>query len=82
MTMKVRMTKTAAGPDGIKLAGKVYDVPSGEAKALVAAQAAVFVEKPVFHDEAPVGPETASIEPEEAAVEPKPQPKKGRGRKK
>lgn len=77
--MKVRMTKTAAGPDGIKLAGKVYDVPAGEAKELVAAQAAVFVDKPVFHNKAP---ETASIEPDEAAVEPNAQSKKGRGRKK
>jgi len=78
--MRIRMTKTAAGPDGVKMAGKVYDVPVQEARALVAADAAVFLEKPPQPAE-PVM-ETASIQPEEAAVMPKPQPKRGRKGKK
>lgn len=68
--MKIRMIKTAAGPDGVKLAGKIYDVSMQEAQALVAADAAVFLEKPPL--------ETASIMPEEAAVMPESQPKRGR----
>lgn len=77
--MRIRMTRTAAGPDGVKMAGKVYDVPVQEARALVAADAAVFLEKPPQPE--PVM-ETASIQPEEAAVMPKPQPKRGRKGKK
>ena len=77
--MKVRMTKTAAGPDGVWIAGKVYaEIPEQEAWRLVAAGAAVLLEKPME----PAEPETASIEPEEAAVPPKPHPKKGKGKKK
>lgn len=78
--MRIRMTKTAAGPDGVKMAGKVYDVPVQEARSLGAAGAAIFLEKPPWPAE-PVT-ETASIQPEEAAVMPKPQPKRGKKGKK
>lgn len=77
--MRIRMTKTAAGPDGVKMAGKVYDVPVREAQTLVAAGAAVYLEKPPQPE--PVM-ETASIQPEEAAVRPRPQPKRGKKGKK
>lgn len=64
--MKVRMTKTAAGPDGVRLAGKVYEVDAPEAKRLLNASAAIALE-PLPAEEI----ETASVEPEQKAVMPR-----------
>lgn len=74
--MKIKMIKTSAGPQGIKMAGKAYsDVPENEGKALVEAGVAVSLdppEKPKTSE-----PETASVEPaQEKAVRPKAKPKK------
>lgn len=44
--MKIIMRMTAAGPDGVKLAGQVVDVPDKEARDLIQAGAAVRVEEP------------------------------------
>lgn len=82
--MKVRMTKTAAGPGGVLMSGKVYDIPEQEAKSLVAAKAAIFLKKPMAmepaqeEEQGQAKEETASIEPEEKAVKPKGEPKKGK----
>lgn len=71
--MKVRMTKTAAGPDGVRLVGKIYEVGAPEAKRLLNASAAVALE-PLPAEEI----ETASVEPEQKAVLPRGRPKTGK----
>jgi len=69
--MRIRMTKTSAGPDGVRIVGKVYEVDAPEAKRLLNASAAVAL------DPFPVGEvETASIEPELKAIKPRGRPKK------
>ncbi len=66
--MKIKMLKTSAGPDGIKISGGIYDVPVEEAKELVVRKAAVIIE--------PKKIESASVEPFEAEVIPKPKKRK------
>ncbi len=66
--MKIKMLKTSAGPDGIKISGGIYDVPDKEAKELVARKAAVIIE--------PKKIESASVEPFEVEVIPKPKKRK------
>ena len=38
--MKVRMTKLAAGPDGVFSPGETYDLPESKARAYIASEAA------------------------------------------
>lgn len=80
--MKVRMTKTAAGPDGVLMSGKIYELPEQEAKTLVAAKAAIFdftvqqePEPAQEEEQEQTVVETASIESERKAVRPKAKPK-------
>lgn len=44
--MKIRMLKTAAGPDGVLAAGAEYDVELEFGQALVMADAALWLEAP------------------------------------
>lgn len=80
--MKIRMTKTAAGPDYNFQAGQEYTVDNNVGQRFINAKAAVRVgagREPV--PEPPVI-ETASMEPEtEKAVMPVAQPKRGRKKK-
>ncbi len=66
--MKIKMLKTSAGPEGIKMIGGIYDVPAEEAKTLVANKAAVIIE--------PTKIETTSVEPVEVEARPKPNRRK------
>ncbi len=70
--MKVRMKKTASGPWGVLLVGKVYDIGPDLAQALESVGAVEVLE--------PKPAEAAAIEPEEKTIMPKPRPKK-RGKK-
>jgi len=68
--MRIRMTKTSAGPDGVLMSGKIYEVDAPEAKRLLNASAAIVLE-PLPAEEI----ETASVEPEQKAVMPRGRPK-------
>ena len=68
--MKVRMVKTAAGPDGVWMAGRIYDLPNALAKQFIEANAAISLE--------PAKIETEAVEPQERAVMPRGRPKKSR----
>lgn len=68
--MKVRMIKTAAGPDGIWMASRIYDLPDALAKQFIEANAAVSLE--------PVPIETEAVEAQERAVMPRGRPKKSK----
>ena len=66
--MKIRMTKTAAGPSGVLAAGKEYDVELELGQQLVMADAAEWLEappksKPVEVTEAKPEVETAEAKP-------------------
>ena len=69
--MRIRMIKTAAGPDGVWIAGKVYDLPNAIAKQYIIADAAISLE--------PVAIETEAIEPQERAVLPRGRAKERKG---
>ena len=77
--MKVRMKRTAAGPDGSFVVGTEYSVPRpmprALADALVAAGVAVWTEAPKPE---PVVVEAAVEEAPEAAVQERPKPRRGR----
>ena len=67
--MRVRMTKTAAGPDWVYMAGETWNLEPALAESLVAAASAVLLDAP-----APVAPavEQATVEtPETAMLRPK-----------
>lgn len=61
--MKVRMIKTAAGPDGVWMTGGIYDLPDALAKQFIGANAAISLE--------PVPIETEAVEAQEKAVLPR-----------
>lgn len=44
--MRLKMRTTAAGPDGVHLAGQVYDLPEPMAKAYVKVGSAEAIDKP------------------------------------
>lgn len=70
--MKIRMNTTSAGPEGVRFAGHVYDVPDEEARLLVNGHYAeqAGADEPVADDEKPV--ETADRKPpENASADPK-----------
>lgn len=80
--MKVKMLATAAGPNGVRLAGLEYEVDDEFGERLVKCGAALRVDKPapVRMDEAaaePVAVETATVTPVETAAA-GPQEKKAR----
>lgn len=62
--MKIRMFTTAAGPDGVFQAGKVYNLPKAKANAYLKAGSAHLVEEPKEKPKPEPKPET----------EPKPEP--------
>ena len=68
--MKVRMVKTAAGQDGIWMAGRIYDLPDALAKQFIEANAAMSLE--------PAKIEIEAVEPQERAVMPRGRPKKSK----
>jgi len=68
--MKIKMLKTSAGPDGIKISGGIYDVPDKEAKELVARKAAVIIEPEKIEE--PTRIEATLMEPEETEMMPRP----------
>ncbi len=68
--MKVRMIKTAAGPDGIWMASRIYDLPDALARQFIEANAAISF--------GPAKIETEAVEPQERAVMPRGRPKKSR----
>lgn len=67
--MRIRMIKTAAGPDGVWIAGRVYTISDALAKQYIEAGAAISLEPVV---------ETEAIEPQEKAVLPQGRPKGGK----
>jgi len=70
IAMKIKMLKTAAGPSGVKLSGKIYDVTEREAKILAACQAAVILEPEKIEE--PTRIEATLMEPEETEMMPRP----------
>ena len=53
--MKIKMLTTAAGPEGVQIAGQVYDLPDVKAKAFIKAGAALAADpKPVRPRRGPV----------------------------
>lgn len=70
--VRIKMNKTAAGPWGVLLVGKIYDISPDLARALESVGAVEVLE--------PKPTEAAAIEPEEKTTMPKPRPKK-RGKK-
>lgn len=70
--MRIRMIKTAAGPDGVWIAGRVYTISDALAKQYIEAGAAISLE--------PVTIETEAMEPQERAVLPRGRPKEHKGR--
>lgn len=68
--MRIRMIKTAAGPDGIWMTGKIYDLPDALAKQYIGAGAAISLE--------PVAIETEAVEPQEKAILPRGRAKKSK----
>ncbi len=68
--MKIKMLKTSAGPEGIKMIGGIYDVPAEEAKTLVANKAAVIIEPEKIEE--PTRIEATLMEPEETEMMPRP----------
>ncbi len=69
--MRIRMIKTAAGPDGVWIAGRVYTISDALAKQFIEVGAAISLE--------PVVIETEVIEPQEKAVLPRGRPKERKG---
>jgi len=65
------MIKTAAGPDGVWIAGRVYTIPDILAKQYIIAGAAISLE--------PATIETEAIEPQERAVLPRGRAKERKG---
>jgi len=68
--MRIRMIKTAAGPDGVWITGRVYAISDALAKQYIEVGAAISLE--------PIAIETESIEPQERAVLPRGRPKGGK----
>lgn len=79
--MKIKMLKTAAGPDGVLAAGKDYDVELELGQQLVMADAAEWLEKPPAPKKAAPKVEAAAAEPVAETAEAKPR-RRGRPRKK
>jgi len=69
--MRIRMIKTAAGPDGVWIAGRVYTISDALAKQFIEVGAAISLE--------PIAIETESMEPQERAVLPRGRPKERKG---
>lgn len=67
--MKIRMLKTAAGPDGVWMANNVYNLNYELAMRFIEAGAAVSLE-PII--------ETEAVAPQERAVLPRGRPKGGK----
>lgn len=44
--MRLRMLKTAAGPDGVLSLGGIYDVPKAQGRPMVEAGAAEWLDRP------------------------------------
>ncbi|KXG42873.1 hypothetical protein [Tepidibacillus decaturensis] len=51
--IKLRMKTTSAGPDGVMIEGREYDVDIKEAEVLVAGKYAAYVEQPDEKKEVP-----------------------------
>lgn len=69
--MRVKMLTTAAGPDGVFLAGQVVDVDDRLAKAFIAGGYAEYLEEPKQV-------ESTTLEAPEKAVMPTPRRRKAR----
>ena len=63
--MKLRMLKLAAGPEGVLLEGRIYDLPQGRAEGLIAAGAGEALADPPVRAKAvqAEAPETAALKP-------------------
>jgi len=64
------MIKTAAGPDGVWIAGRVYTISDALAKQYIEAGAAISLEPEKIEE--PTKIEATSMEPEETEMMPRP----------
>ena len=81
--MRVLMKKTAAGIDGVYIAGKQYgdgEISESRAAEFVRAGAAIYTDRPQPRA-TPAAPESAALEPDENAAMPNAKPRR-RGRRK
>lgn len=72
--MKVKMRTTAAGPEGVQLAGQIYDLPDAAAKAYVNAGSAEAIDKPKPARQRPARPpvERATANPDAETADARP----------
>ncbi|GEM_PF-6876675 len=68
--MKIRMLATAASPEGVLDAGKVYELPRDKAEAFILARAARPAEAVPIRLAKAVELESATIEPPERTTKP------------